>query len=176
MHRTLISCVCLAALALGGTGCQMGGGGGWDTWQQDIGRYTPHVTIIAKAATINVLKDEPRDKVEMVGRVATVVSTALANDGLTIDPNIAISQVRALVEANAPDIASDEGIMSIVDVAVSIAIGQVESLVNRYGPQFDQSDVAIRLIQAALAGVKDGVDAILMPGGPPPIPSNLVAN
>lgn len=169
--KTLVSCMCLAALALGGTGCQTTGGGGWDNWQQDIGRYTPHVTIISKAATINVLKDEPRDKVEVVGRVATVVSAALANEGLTIDPNLATQQVRALVEANAPDIASDEGIMSIVDVAVSIAIGQVESLVNRYGPSFDQSNVAIRLIQAALEGVKSGVDALLMPGGPPPIPS-----
>lgn len=175
MHRTLISCMCLAALALGNTGCQTGGGGSFN-WQQDIDRYTPHVTIIAKAATINVLKDEPRDKVEVVGRVATLVSAALANDGLTIDPNIAIAQIRALVEANAPDIAADEGIMSIVDVAVSIAIGQVESLVNRYGPQFDQSNVAISLIQAALAGVKSGVDALLMPGGPPLIPSNIVAN
>lgn len=171
MCRTLVSCVCLAALALGGTGCQMGGGGGgWD-WQRDIGRYTPHVTIIAKAATINVLKDELRAKVETVGLVATVVSSALANDGLTLDPNLAVQQIRALVEANAPDIASDEGIMSIVDVAVSIAVGQVESLVNRYGPQFDQSDVTIKLIQAALAGVRSGVDALLMPGGPPPIPS-----
>ncbi len=170
MHRTLVSCVCLAALALGSTGCQMGGGSNWD-WQRDIGRYTPHVTIIAKAATINILKDEERDKVEVVGRVAIVVSSALANEGLTLDPNLAAQQVRALVEANAPDVASDEGIMSIVDVAVSIAVGQVESLVNRYGPQFDQSDVTIKLIQAALAGVRDGVDALLMPGGPPPIQS-----
>jgi len=171
MYKTLVSCVCLTALTLGSTGCQMGGGGGGWNWQQDIGRYTPHVTIIAKAATINVLKDEPVDKIQVVGRVATVVSAALANEGLTIDPNLAVEQVRALVEVNAPDIASDEGIMSIVDVAVSIAIGQVESLVNRYGPQFDQSDAAIKLIQAALTGVNSGVDALLMPGGPPRIPS-----
>ncbi len=170
MYRTLVSCACLSALAI--AGCRTGGGtgGDWD-WRRDIGRHTPHVTIIAKAATVNILKDEDRDKVEVVGRVAAVVSVALANEGLTIDPNTAVAQVRALVEANAPDIASDEGIMSIVDVAVSIAVGQVESLVNRYGPQFDQSDVAIRLIQAALAGVKGGVDALLMPDGPPPIPS-----
>jgi len=172
MHRIIVSCVCLSALALGGTGCQMGGRttDGFN-WQQDIGRYTPHVTIIAKAATINVLKAEPRDRIELVGRVVTVISAAIANEGLTIDPNIAVSQIRALVEANAPGIASDKSIMSIVDVAVSIAVGQVESLVDRYGPEFDQSNVAIELIQAALTGVKDGVDALLMPGGPQRIPS-----
>lgn len=172
MYRTLASCACLSALAIAAAGCQMGGGtgGNWD-WQRDIGRHTPHVTIIAKAATINILKDEDKGKVEMVGRVASVVSAALANDGIAIDPNTAVAQVRALVEANAPDIAADEGIMSIVDAAVTIAVGQVESLVNRYGPQFDQSAVAIELIQAALAGVQDGVDALLMPGGPAPIPS-----
>ena len=170
--RILVSCACLAALALGSTGCQTNGGGSgnWD-WQTGLSRYEPHVTLIARAATINVLKDEDPEKIEMVGQVATVVFSALANDGITLDPNFATEQIKMLIEANAPDIATDPGIMSIVDVAVSIAVGQVEFLVNKYGPQFDQSNVTIRLIQAALAGVKSGVDALLLPGGPPPIPS-----
>ena len=169
--RILVSCACLAALALGSTGCQTNGGGGnWD-WQTGLVQYEPHVTLIARAAIINVLKGEEREKIEVVGQVATVVSSALANDGIILDPNFATEQIKKLIEANAPDIATDPGIMSIVDVAVSIAIGQVESLVSKYGPQFDQSNVTIRLIQAALAGVKGGVDALLMPGGPPPIPS-----
>lgn len=166
MKGMLVSCMCLAALAA--TGCQTTGGN-WDWQNIDVDRYTPHVTTITKAATINLLKDADVEQIEIVGTTAEVVSTALAND-ISLDPNLAIQQVRALVAKNAPDIAADEGIMSVVDVAVSIAVGQVENLVRKYGPQFDQSDMTVKLIRAALLGVRQGTDALLLPGGPPPIP------
>jgi len=167
MNRALVSCMCLAAL-VATTGCQTTGGQ-WDWQNIDVDRYTPHVTTITKAATINLLKEADVEQIELIGTTAEVVSTALNND-ITLDPNLAMQQVRALIEKNAPDIAADEGIMSVVDVAVSIAVGQVENLVARYGPKFDQSDLTVKLIRAALLGVRQGTDALLLPGGPPPIP------
>ena len=167
MKRALVSCLCLAAL-VAATGCQSMGGH-WDWQNIDVDRYTPHVTTITKAATINLLKEADVEQIELIGTTAEVVSTALNND-ITLDPNLAMQQVRALIEKNAPDIAADEGIMSVVDVAVSIAVGQVENLVNKYGPKFDQSDLTVKLIRAALLGVRQGTDALLLPGGPPPIP------
>jgi len=167
MKRALVSCLCLAAL-VAATGCQSMGGH-WDWQNIDVDRYTPHVTMISKAATINLLKNADVEQIELVGTAAEVVSTALAND-IQLDPNLAVEQVRGLIEKNAPAVAADQGIMSVIDAAVVIAVGQVEDLVNKHGPKFDQSDLTVKLIRAALLGVKEGTDALLLPGGPPPIP------
>ena len=157
--------LCLAA-AIPAAGCQFGGG----RWNFNVDAYVPQVTVIAKAATINLLKNAKADEIAIVGTAAEVVSTALGNGDIQLDPNIAQRQIRALIEKSAPAIAADKGVMSIIDVAVSIAVGQAENIVNKYGPKFDQSDITVRLVRAALAGVKDGADALLLPGGPPPIP------
>jgi len=165
MRRNAIGILLCLAAAIPAAGCQSAGG----RWNFDVGAYAPQVTVIAKAATINLLRNAKADKIAIVGAAAETVSMALGND-IQLDPNLAQSQIRALIERSAPAVAADKGIMSIIDVAVSIAVGQAENIANKYGPKFNQSDITVRLIRAALAGVKEGSDALLLPGGPPPIP------
>jgi len=166
-NKFAVSCLCLVALAAGG--CQIGGGPNWNTdGQFNLERYVPHVTLIAKAATINLLKEKDREVIELTGELAGVVSESLKGEA-SIDPNLAQQLVRDLVEQNAPAVAADAGIMSVVDVVVAIAVGQVQDLLNKYGSQIDTNIVTVKLLIAALDGVKDGSDALLLPGGPPPI-------
>lgn len=166
MRRNAIGILlCLATIPA--TGCQFGGRINILGPIADV--YAPQVTVIAKAATVNLLRNAGADKIAIIGAAAGTVSTALGND-IRLDPNLAQSQIRALIEKNAPAIAADKGIMSIIDVAVSVAVGQVEHIARKHGPKFDQSDATVKLIRAALAGVKEGTDALLLPGGPPPIP------
>jgi len=164
-RNAIVTLLCLAA-AIPAAGCQFGG---MHTGNFNVDAYVPEVTVIAKAATVNLLKNAGADKIKAAGDAAAV-SAVLANGGIKLDPNLAQSQIRAMIEKSAPAIAADKGIMSIVEVAVSLAVGQVEHIANTYGPKFDQSNATVKLIQAALTGVKQGTDALLMPGGPPPIP------
>lgn len=168
-NKLVVSCLCLVALVAVG-GCQIGGGSNWNNDGQkfDLERYVPHVTLIAKAVAINLLKEKDREVIELTGELAGVVSESLRGEA-SIDPNLAQQFVRDLVEQNAPAVAADAGIMSMVDVVVAIAVGQVQDLLNKYGSQVDINIVTAKLLIAALDGVKDGTDALLLPGGPPPI-------
>ncbi len=165
MKRNAIGILLCLAAAIPATGCQSPGG----HWNFNADAYVPQVTVIAKVATISLLRNAKADRIAIVGAAAATVSTALGND-IQLDPNLAQGQIRALIEKSAPAVAADKGIMSIIDVAVSVAVGQVENIVNKYGPKFDQSAITVRLVRAALAGVKEGADAMLTPGGPPQIP------
>lgn len=168
MKNAIGACLCL--MAVFAAGCKTTGGH-WDWQHVNADAYTPHVTTIAKAATVNLLRNAAADQITIVGAAAEAASMALGND-IQLDPNFAQRQIRALIEKSAPEVAADEGIMSIIDVAVSVAVGQVENIVNKHGPKFDQSDITIRLVRAAMTGVKEGTDALLLPGGPPPIPGS----
>jgi hypothetical protein len=166
MKRNAIGITLCLAAAIPAAGCQSAGG---RNWQFNVDAYAPQVTAIAKAATVNLLRNAKADKIAIVGAAAGTVSAALGND-IKLDPNLAQSQIRALIEKSAPAVAADKGVMSIVEVAVSVAVGQVEHIARKYGPKFDQSAITVKLVRAALAGVKEGADALLLPGGPPSIP------
>ena len=127
---------------------------------QATGEPTPAAPGQTETFAINGLSDDTQYYVALKSSDGSSNISALSN----------VASGTTLVEANAPDVAADEGIMTIIDLAVSIAVGQVEDLVNKYGPKFDQSDMCVKLIRATLLGVKQGTDALLLPGGPPPIP------